>query len=74
MRVLSIICLLCNKNISVLVVQILSLGLVIVDYANDSNNFDSLIQYQIGFYVLLVALIISIVLAFIRLILNKKFS
>ena len=74
MGVASFICLLCKKKVPVLVLQIISLGLLLLDLGNDTNRFGELLHYEVGFYVMLVSLIISVVLAIIRLAGNKKYN
>ncbi len=70
----SLICLLCKKKVPVLVLQSISLLLFVLDFANDGGRYGSTLEYGIGFYLLLVFLIISVVLAIIRLVGKNKFN
>lgn len=68
---IAILLLLFKKRIPVLVFQILSLVVFIVDLANAKPEY---ISYGIGFYLVLILIIASIVLAAIRLFLKNKFE
>ena len=72
--VLSVIFLLLKKRIPILVFQSLSLIVFILDYFNDTGNNGNLIEYKVGFYLVLIALIASFVLSLLRVILKKKFK
>ena len=68
---LAIILLLFKNRIPVFIFQVLSLGIMIIDLIADA---DKKVTYEVGFYLLLVLLITTIVLSLIRLILKKKFK
>ena len=71
---LSMLFLLLKKRIPVLVFQVLSLAVFFFDYINDKDKIGYLMQYEVGFYLVLITLIASFVIALLRLILKKKFK
>ena len=70
---LSILLLLFKKRIPILIFQSLGLLVFILDFINDSNEIGNLSDYYgIGFYLVCIFLIISIVLSLMRVIMKKK--
>ena len=68
----SLILLIMKKRIPVFIFQLLSLGIFVIDYFNDKDMISLLgqiapIKYGIGFYLVLIFAIASVVLSFIRL-------
>lgn len=69
----SFLLLLFKKRIPILIFQSLGLLVFILDFINDSNEIGNLSDYYgVGFYLVCIFLIISIVLSLIRVIMKKK--
>ena len=71
---LSMLFLLLKKRIPVLVFEIASLAIFIIDFVSDSNKVGNVLKYEAGFYLVLIAIIVGIVLALLRVILKRKFK
>lgn len=70
---LSIIFLITKKRIPILIFQLLGLFVFVFDFIHDSNEIGDLSNYySIGFYLVFVFLVISVVLSLIRVIMKKK--
>ena len=72
--VISILLLIFKKKVPVLLFQIASLVIFIIDYVSDRDKTRELFKYEIGFYLVLVAIIVGIILALLRVVLKNKYK